>query len=308
MNGGFRDLLGRRDTSRFKAYFLAIAIQMLTLPLLQASGLVEFTIPAFYPLGATLGGFLFGLAMNWSGGCPASVWYKLGGGSIGAFVAILGLIIGYLTTETGALKTLRLFIQSFGHAANVQSMTLANLFNLPLWWMSVPASFLLLYFLLRTSSSHSHASTSWRKTGLWVGIIGIMAWVTSSLSGRFFGMAILPGNKDMLDALSVGKASAMSWDLFFVAGIPLGSFISTIRHGSFSWSNISGAAIWKLAGGGFILGAAGSLAGGCTVGHGLAGIPLLSLGSITFTIFAILGAWAGVGRKTTWVPIIKNKE
>jgi hypothetical protein len=294
MNGGFRDLLGRRDTSRFKAYFLAIAIQMLTLPLLQAFGIVEFTIPAFYPLGATLGGFLFGLAMNWSGGCPASVWYKLGGGSIGAFIAIIGLIVGYLATENGALKTLRLFVQSFGHAANIQSMTSASLFNLPVWWMSVPTSLLLLYCLLKTSSTHSDVNISWQKIGLWVGIIGIMAWVTSSLSGRFFGMAILPGCKDVLDALSLGKASAMSWDLFFVAGIPLGSFISTIRHGSFSWSNISGAAIWKLAGGGFILGASGSLAGGCTVGHGLAGIPLLSLGSIAFTLFAILGAWAGI--------------
>jgi hypothetical protein len=294
MNGGFRDLLGRRDSSRFKAYFLAIAIQMLTLPMLQAFGIVEVTIPAFYPLGATFGGFLFGLAMSWSGGCPASVWYKLGGGSIGAFVAIIGLIVGYLTAENGALKTLRLFVQSFGNAANIQSITLANLFNLPLWWMSVPAALLLLYLLLRTSFTHSNAGTSWRKTGLWVGIIGIMAWVTSSWSGRFFGMAILPGSKDALDALSLGKASAMSWDLFFVMGIPLGSFISTIRHGTFSWSTISGAVIWKLAGGGFVLGASASLAGGCTVGHGLAGIPLLSLGSIAFTIFAMLGAWAGV--------------
>ena len=50
----------------------------------------------------------------------------------------------------------------------------------------------------------------------------------------------------------------------------------------------------KLAEGGFLLETSGSLVGGCTVGHGLAGIPLLSLGGITFTLFAILGPWAGV--------------
>jgi hypothetical protein len=42
------------------------------------------------------------------------------------------------------------------------------------------------------------------------------------------------------------------------------------------------------------LGASASLAGGCTVGHGLAGIPILSIGSIAFTLFAMLGASAGV--------------
>src|SRR5262245_60077120 len=99
MNSGFRNLLVRRDASRFKAYLLAIAVQMLSLPLLRLLGLVKFTVPAFYPLGATLGGFLFGLAMNWGGGCAGGIWYKLGAGNIGAIVAIITLILGYVTTE-----------------------------------------------------------------------------------------------------------------------------------------------------------------------------------------------------------------
>jgi hypothetical protein len=111
-------------------------------------------------------------------------------------------------------------------------------------------------------------------------------------------MAVMPGNKDALELLTIGKLSALSWDFFFVLGIPIGGFLSTRRYGTFTWSNISGAAIWKLAGGGSILGASASLAGGCTVGHGLAGIPLFSLGSIAFTVFAMLGAWAGVKLKT----------
>lgn len=294
MNSGFRDLLGRRDASRFKAYFLAIAIQMLILPLLQSLGITEFTVPSFHPLGAIIGGFLFGVAMNWSGGCPAGVWYKLGGGSIGAFVAIVGLIVGYVTTESGALKALRLFVHGFGNTAGVKSMTLASLFHLPLWWLSVPISLMLLYFLLKTSPIKSNAGWNWRSTGMWVGLIGVIAWSASSQSGRFFGMAILPGSKDALEIVSYGNLSALSWDLFFVLGIPLGSFISAARSGSFSRSSLSGPAMWKLAGGGFLLGASGSLAGGCTVSHGLGGIPLLSVGSIVFTIFAMVGVWFGL--------------
>jgi len=294
MNSGFRNLLVRREPTRFKAYFLAIAVQMLILPLLQLLGIVKFTIPAFYPLGATLGGFLFGLAMNWGGGCAAGVWYKLGGGSIGAFVAIIGLIVGYFATETGALKVVRIFIQSFGNSETVHTMTLPNLFNLPLWWMSVPLAIVLLFFLLKDSPIKPEQGWYWRRTGIWVGLIGVMAWIASSLAGRFFGMAVMPGSKAMFDLLTLGKLNALSWDFFFVLGISLGGFLSVSLHGKFSWSNITGAAIWKLLAGGLVLGFSASLAGGCTVGHGLAGIPVLSLGSITFTVFAILGAWAGV--------------
>src|SRR5574341_1260821 len=182
MNSGFRNLLVRRDTTRFKAYFLAIAVQMLILPFLQLLGIVKFTVPAFYPLGATLGGFLFGFAMNWGGGCAGGVWYKLGGGSIGAFVAIIGLMIGYVTTESGALKSLRTFIQSIGRDGGVETMTIANLFDLPLWWISAPLAIALLFFILKKPPSTSEQGWSWRQTGLMVGMIGIISWMTSSLS------------------------------------------------------------------------------------------------------------------------------
>jgi hypothetical protein len=173
-------------------------------------------------------------------------------------------------------------------------MTLASLFNLPLWWISAPLAVVLLFVLLKNSPANPEKGWNWRKTGLWVGTIGLIAWVVSSLAGRFFGMAVLPGSKEVIDLITIGERRALSWDFFFVLGIPIGGFISTSRHGKFSWSNISGAAIWKLAGGGFVLGASASLAGGCTVGHGLTGIPVLSIGSIVFTVFAMLGAWSGV--------------
>jgi len=289
MNAGFRNLLGRRDTTRFKAYLLAIAVQMLLLPILQFSGLAQITAPAFYPLGATLGGFIFGMAMNWGGGCAAGVWYKLGAGNIGAFIAIISLCLGYIAAEAGALKALRIFMQSI----NFDAMTLGTLLNLSFWSMSVPLA-LLIFFLLKTSRSNSEPGWSWIKTGVVVGAIGVVAWLASSQSGRIFGMAVMPGSKDVFDLPLTGRWETLSWDFFFVLGMPLGGFFSVSRHGKFSWSTLSGAAIWKLAAGGFVLGASASLAGGCTVGHGLTGIPVLAIGSIVFTIFAMLGAWAGV--------------
>ena len=92
MNSGFRNLLGGRDTSRFQAYLIAVALQILILSPLSAFGIVKLDVPSFYPLGAVVGGLLFGLAMNWGGGCAGGLLYKIGSGSISAVVAaILGI-------------------------------------------------------------------------------------------------------------------------------------------------------------------------------------------------------------------------
>ncbi len=174
------------------------------------------------------------------------------------------------------------------------SSTLGSVLNIPLWWIGVPIALVLLFFLLKDRMQQADQNLQWRQTGLAVGGIGILAWITSSHAGRFFGMAVMPGSKDAFDVLSNAKWNGLSWDFFFVLGIPVGGFVSAFRKGEFKWSNIPGASIWKNVGGGLLLGISASLAGGCTVGHGLTGIPLLSIASIVFTIAAMLGAWTGV--------------
>src|SRR5262249_29051677 len=111
MNAGFRNLLGKRDTTKFKAFLLAIAVQMVVLPFLERAGLIHLTVPPLYPVGVILGGFIFGIAMNWGGGCAAGIWYKAGAGNIGALISLFTLTVGYVITENGALKHARLTMQ-----------------------------------------------------------------------------------------------------------------------------------------------------------------------------------------------------
>ena len=101
LNSGFRFVISRGDTTKLKAYGLAVAIQMLVLPLVFASGLSAPNAPAPVPLGAVVGGVLFGLSMGWAGGCAAGIWYKLGAGSMGALAAIVGL--AQVLAATGGL-------------------------------------------------------------------------------------------------------------------------------------------------------------------------------------------------------------
>ena len=107
MNSGFRSAVTERNTTKVKAYGLAIALQMLGVPLVFALGLSSPTYPAMFPIGAVVGGLLFGASMRWAGGCAAGVWYKVGSGSLGALTAVLGMAVGAAALELGPLVGLR---------------------------------------------------------------------------------------------------------------------------------------------------------------------------------------------------------
>jgi uncharacterized membrane protein YedE/YeeE len=90
----------------------------------------------------------------------------------------------------------------------------------------------------------------------------------------------------------------------FVLGIPLGAFIATRMRGPVALSKITALGASKHFAGGLGLGVGASLAAGCTVGHGLTGIPLLAPGSIlaTLSIFAgsaITSLWTQRGMSRT---------
>lgn len=83
MNPGFRNALAG-DWTRLKALGLAVAVQLLLLPVVFGAGLARGADLPLRPLAAVVGGALFGLSMRWAGGCAAGVWYKLGAGDMGA--------------------------------------------------------------------------------------------------------------------------------------------------------------------------------------------------------------------------------
>ncbi|MBT8465722.1 MAG: YeeE/YedE family protein [Myxococcales bacterium] len=114
MNSGFRMVVTERNTTKVKSYVLAIALQMLVVPAVFAVGLSSPTYPSMFPIGAVLGGLLFGASMRWAGGCAAGVWYKIGSGSLGALIAVLGMAVGATAFELGPFAAVRTAVQSAG--------------------------------------------------------------------------------------------------------------------------------------------------------------------------------------------------
>lgn len=285
MNSGFRMAVADGNTTKVKSYTLAIALQMLVVPLVFALGLSSPTYPAMFPIGAVVGGLLFGASMRWAGGCAAGVWYKIGSGSLGALVAMLGMAIGAAALEVGPLAGLREAIQSAGPSVSSAPLTTS--------WAGALVAGLLLVVLLWRAAPGQAGAWPWRRTGIAIGLVGIVAWPLSSLAARDFGMAVVPGTVSLL-AEPIRRL--MSWDVLFVLGIPIGAFVAARRSGPVTLSKLSAASAGKHFAGGLGLGVGASLAAGCTVGHGLTGIPLLAPGSI----LAIASIFAGSAITSLW--------
>jgi hypothetical protein len=261
---------------------------MLLLPLLAGIGWIELSVPAFFPLGAVLGGYVFGVAMTWASGCAGGIWYKLGGGNWRAAIAIIGLAVGATAAERGLFRGFREVVQDVGRSDRLQSATIGGLIGFEAIVFVIALVLALLLFRSKLTSPAPNA-WSWAKTGAAMGVLAVLAWLSSALAGRSFGMAVVPGSVDALSTL-VGGEPRLSWDLFFVLFIPVGGYLAT-RKNAAAASPLGKIDAIKLFFGGIVLGVAASLAAGCTVGHSLVGLPLLSLGSIVTTISIILGTW-----------------
>lgn len=278
MNSGFRDAL-EGDWTKVKALALAVAVQLVVLPAIFATGLARTAPLPLRPLAAVVGGALFGVSMRWAGGCAAGVWYKLGAGDVGSLLAILGMALGATASDSGPLLGVRISLQEAIPTAASWSPPLA---------VSVGAGFFLLVALARLADGRAGA-WSWRKTGLWVGVAAAIAWPVSAAAGRDFGLAVVPGTTGLLSAVAGHPHPA--WDGLLVLGVLIGGGLAARRNGPIALSAPKSAALLKRFAGGVGLGIGASVATGCTVGQGLTGLALLAPSSF-IVMAAILGGSA----------------
>jgi len=290
MNSGFSNVIRKNDFTKLKSFIAAILIQMMVLPFLFTVLYTNETtyhlvsnigLPPLFLVASALGGFLFGIFMYFSGGCGAGIFFKLGEKKGDALFAIIGFVIGVYITEKGVLS----FIKS-----TAQSWLVYN--QQPIWQYNSPiiaaiAVIILsgggLFLLFRSKDEvPGGAQWGWKKTGVAIGIIGIVGWVSALGAHMTYGLNIMAGAIDMVDL-------NYTWPLMFVIGIPLGAFW-VARNTDRKFTLPKGVVISKRLAGGFGLGVSGSIAAGCTVGHGLTFTPLLAVGSFVAILFIFIGS------------------
>jgi len=291
MNSGFRNAL-EGDWTKVKALTLAIAVQLLVLPAIFATGLARPAQLPLRPLAAVVGGVLFGFSMRWAGGCAAGVWYKLGAGDVGSLLAIIGMALGATALDAGPLAAVRLSL----HEAAAPSLPWS-----PTPLLSVGAGLLLLAALWRSPLGKAGA-WSWRRTGAWVGVTAALAWPLSAVAGRDFGLAVTPGTTGLLSLVAGAPFSA--WDALLVLGVMGGGWLAARQSGPPALNAPNPAGLVKRFVGGFGLGMGASIASGCTVGQGLTGLALLAPSSfiVMAAIFAGSAAATGMASRLAHAP------
>lgn len=201
--GAVSDWVNMGDTSRFRAWLLAIAVALLGVTLLEANGLVTVS-EAFPPYRGPqliwaenlLGGILFGIGMTLASGCGNKCLVRIGGGNLKSILvfAVIAVIAYFMINPfPGSDKTL--FTVLFYGWIRPLAINLSGNQDLGT--------------LLAGSE---HAATARMVVG---GVLGVL------LLGIVFGSRSFRGNFDnILGGLAVGLAVLGAW--FVTSNVQIG--------------------------------------------------------------------------------------
>ncbi|MGH1354225.1 MAG: YeeE/YedE family protein [Thalassovita sp.] len=239
-------------------------------------------------LAIVLGGMMFGVGMVLTRGCVSRLTVLTGSGNLRAALVLVVFAVVAHATLKGLLAPLRTVLGSY-------TVTLENaaLPGNPLVWAGVIAA-LALGYALRSGNRPGTLIAA-----LFIGALVPLAWVGTGyvLYDDFdpITMESLSFSAPAADTLFWSIASSAvsaNFGVGLVGGMALGAFIAALIRGQFQWQSFeSPRQTGRYLGGAALMGVGGVLAGGCTLGAGLSGIPTLSIAAI-LAIFSIgLGGW-----------------
>ncbi|ARO13443.1 inner membrane protein yeeE [Ketogulonicigenium robustum] len=279
-----------------------------------------FIGPVGVPLA--LGAFCFGVGMAISGSCISAHLYRLGEGSVGSVLVLLGVgagfILGFLLWNplymaVGAGQVVWLpALLGHGGALAVALAGFAVLAFVVLRFARPQPS------VAPVTPVQAIFSVRWPPVlaGVLVGLIGILAYlrvaplgVTAEIGSLARTFATdsgwVPQRLLALDTLrgciAVVKETLASRNGVFVVGLVLGAAVAAQLAGQFRpvWPRV--ASLPRFLAGGVLLGFGAMIALGCTVGVLLSGTMAGALSGWVFLLFCLLGAWAGRALRP-WLP------
>lgn len=294
MNSTFRDILLSRDLTLLRAYLLALLIQMVGVRVMATLGLFGLGMAPFFWMATLFGGFVFGLGMALSGGCASGSTYRSGEGMVGSIIALIGFVLGMTMTNDGVLEPVQAAFRSRVIEIDGQPATLDRLLGVNPWVLVVVCVMLGGWWLLRSPSGGYQRGWSWVRSGITIGLIATAAWPMSALTGREYGLSVTEPIRTISGYLFTGETDRLTWGSFMWLGLIAGAYAASRSHGEFAWRAPGAQRLLQALGGGLLMGVGAAIAGGCNIGHGLTGVPLFALSSLTATFSVIVGVWAGV--------------
>lgn len=320
--GGVSDMVLMGNTSRFRAWMMAVAVGILGTQGLHMAGILDLTMapsdggPIYltsnlgWP-GAILGGLMFGYGMTRAGGCGNKTLVRVGGGNLKSLVVFLVMGVTAYMTLRGLIALARIELEAFNTDLTqfgLQSQSMAEMLGAAVGLdMETMRMALTVVFGLGLIA-YCFKAPEFRSTpkdiigGVLIGLLVPVGWYITGVVGyddfeptQMFSFTFVAPTADSIQYLMTFTGATISFGIATVGGVIVGSFLMAIMTKSFHIEAFSGADDMKShLGGAVLMGIGGVIALGCTIGQGLTGMSTLALGSLIALISIIAGAVWGL--------------
>lgn len=289
-----RGLVGDDRRQAMGVWLTALAVAVLGTQAGVLSGLITFDEHRFMAgdlpvLAIFLGGLMFGAGMVLTRGCASRLTVLSATGNLRAVFVLMVFAITAHATLKGVLAPVRTTLGAVTVPLG-DTLSLASLPGGAVLWSLVIA----LAALAFAARSGNRATTL-----IMAALLGALVpagWISTGfvLYDDFDPVALqsLSFTAPFADTLFWSIASTSipaNFGVGLIGGVLAGALVSSLLFGSFQWQSFHAPAeTGRYAGGAVLMGVGGVLAGGCTVGAGLAGVPTLSIAAL-LAILSIAG-------------------
>lgn len=334
VRGALADWVIFKGPARLVSWLLAVAVAALAVQGLISAGVFDATRTLawnerFLWLSYLVGGAIFGFGMMLAGGCPQRSLVKAGSGNLKSMVTLVIAAIAALMTLRGAFAGLRVqgldtWALSLGGPQDLGSVLsrLAAIAAGAVRWTVVLA-------LLAGAFALAWRVRAVLDRGHWLGGIAVgllvagafyvtghlgfiaehpetleAAWVGTQ-SRRPEGLSFAAPLAHGLDLLTLwtDKNTVATFGVMLTVGVLAGSFASARLRGEFHLESFRTPQELGLhVAGGVLMGFGGITAAGCSIGQGVTGLAMLSLGAV----LAVAGMAAGA-RLALWLQMRDRK-
>ncbi|MEZ5652597.1 MAG: YeeE/YedE family protein [Burkholderiaceae bacterium] len=320
--GAISDIVNMGDWTRMRMWLLAIAVALIGVALLTATGDVDVSKSIYGSarltwLSHVVGGLLFGVGMVLASGCGSKTLIRIGGGNlksvlvlivmgVAAFMTLRGLFgvwrVSTVDTVAIDLSTTQDLPSMLGASTGIAPATLAL-------WLPLLLGVLLLVFVFASREARRFDSLL---GGIVIGLTIVGGWYVTgkiafvaehpetlesayigTLSNRPESLSLVAPSAQLLDLLMFWSDASkfLSFGVAAALGIIVGSIGSALMTRSYREEVFPNPGDFKRhMVGGTLMGVGGVTGLGCTIGQGLTGISTLSLGSFITLAAIVVGA------------------
>jgi uncharacterized protein len=293
-----RSLIGEDRVSAAGVWLTALAFAVVGTQAAVSMGWISFAEHRFMiaelPIAAiVIGGLIFGAGMVLTRGCVSRLTILAGSGNLRAALVVVVFAIVAHATLKGVLAPMRVALGRMTVDMG-ENISLAALPGGAWLWTAVIAVPALIYAL------RSGNGVGTLIMAAIIGLLAPLAWVGTGfiLFDEFdpIAMESLSFTSPAAEGLFWVVASSAipaGFGVGLVGGVLVGALIASLSFGGFGWQSFeSPAQTGRYMAGAALMGVGGVLAGGCTLGAGLSGVPTLSLAAILAIVMIGVGVLA----------------